>query len=367
MAPEQVRGAGNVDHRADIYSLGAMLYEVCTGKRAFVADGPAATMVRHLFETPPPPRKILPELPERLDAAVMMALSKDPESRFQSMEAFAEALRPLDPDAALARRPSAGGAAVPPLVVSVPEVDGDPSTRSLSSFSEVASEVSPQPVPSGRPPRSQRTLQFGAVGGAAALVAVLVVLLVRGRMPAGSPAALSMGVASDAAARVAAPEVPAVTALPSPVETAPVTVPALPQGDVGAPAATPELAPEPAVVPPRPFSVKVRSRPAGAQVIHADSGRVLGRTPATLELDEKDLPVALRFRLRGFQTASLTLRTTASPREVLLRKAAPVAVGARSSAVDRRADRGDRTDPAVPRAVRSGELLVPGQAGPGKR
>ena len=92
MAPEQCRGAGAVDYRADIYSLGVVLFEMLVGRPPFVAEGLGDLLTMHMFHEPPRLHDELPQLPEHLAAAVMKALAKEPGDRFQSMDEFRDAL-----------------------------------------------------------------------------------------------------------------------------------------------------------------------------------------------------------------------------------------------------------------------------------
>jgi hypothetical protein len=82
MSPEQVRGSDTVDGRADIFSVGVVLYELLTGRKPFDADQPTATIVKILNEDPTPIESLAPELPAQLVAAVNRALAKDPDDRF---------------------------------------------------------------------------------------------------------------------------------------------------------------------------------------------------------------------------------------------------------------------------------------------
>jgi tetratricopeptide (TPR) repeat protein/tRNA A-37 threonylcarbamoyl transferase component Bud32 len=81
MAPEQAAGDPRLDHRADIYSFGAMAYEVLAGQQVFAGLAPARQLVAHLSETPRDVRELRPEVPPALAALVMQCLAKDPDQR----------------------------------------------------------------------------------------------------------------------------------------------------------------------------------------------------------------------------------------------------------------------------------------------
>jgi hypothetical protein len=83
MSPEQVRGQG-ADHRSDIFALGAILYEMLTGKRAFKRDSSVETMNAILKEEPPELEATVPGLTPGLDRVVRHCLEKNPVQRFQS-------------------------------------------------------------------------------------------------------------------------------------------------------------------------------------------------------------------------------------------------------------------------------------------
>lgn len=80
MSPEQAKG-GNVDERADLYSLGVMLYEILCGEVPFVAQDPLRVLTRLLTEAPRPPSAIKPDVPPALEALAMRLLEKDAERR----------------------------------------------------------------------------------------------------------------------------------------------------------------------------------------------------------------------------------------------------------------------------------------------
>ena len=83
MAPEQGRGE-LVDARADLYSLGCMLYELVTGAPPFTGDSPVAVAYQHVREDPRLPSSINPAIPPELDAILLKAMSKNPANRYQS-------------------------------------------------------------------------------------------------------------------------------------------------------------------------------------------------------------------------------------------------------------------------------------------
>ena len=83
MSPEQA-GGKKVDARSDIYSLGAMMYELATGQTPFKGETPLQVLVKHINEPLTPPRQLNSSIPVGLEQIIMCAMSKDPAQRFQS-------------------------------------------------------------------------------------------------------------------------------------------------------------------------------------------------------------------------------------------------------------------------------------------
>jgi serine/threonine-protein kinase len=91
LAPEQARGAP-VGRASDIYALGAVLYEMLTGRLPFDGESPIAIVLKHLREPPPRPRAVQPDVPLRLEGIVLKAMAKRPEDRYRSAREMAEDL-----------------------------------------------------------------------------------------------------------------------------------------------------------------------------------------------------------------------------------------------------------------------------------
>jgi eukaryotic-like serine/threonine-protein kinase len=92
MAPEQALGRA-VDHRADLFSLGIVLFELATGRMPFEGTSPTEIIDHILHETPPPLSRFATAVPPGFDAAVARALEKDPAFRYQSAKALYRDLR----------------------------------------------------------------------------------------------------------------------------------------------------------------------------------------------------------------------------------------------------------------------------------
>jgi len=82
MAPEQAQGQP-ADFRSDIYALGVVLFEIFTGRLPFQGETLMATVLKHIQEPPPDPRKLNPRLPAELAQVILRCLEKDPARRFQ--------------------------------------------------------------------------------------------------------------------------------------------------------------------------------------------------------------------------------------------------------------------------------------------
>ncbi|UQA62868.1 serine/threonine-protein kinase PknK [Polyangium aurulentum] len=117
MAPEQAQGRKDVGASADVFSLGAVLFECLTGNPAFAAEHLMAVLSRILFEEPPRMRELRPEIPIALEQLVASMLAKDPTARPRDGAMVVAALEALEPVA-----PSSPGSDIVPAVVSRPAI-----------------------------------------------------------------------------------------------------------------------------------------------------------------------------------------------------------------------------------------------------
>jgi len=119
ISPEQASGEP-ADPRSDVYSLGAVFYELLTGEVPFPAESAVAVALRHLNDPPPSAAERRPDVPLRVDAAIRLAMAKDPGERFPTMGAFVAELRAClahlgseDAEATAIMRPPASAPARP--------------------------------------------------------------------------------------------------------------------------------------------------------------------------------------------------------------------------------------------------------------
>ena len=113
MSPEQCRGAGDIDHRSDIYSIACVLVTMLTGRPPFAGEASGDLIVAHLREAPPLLASMVPGIPPALDHLVQRCLAKAPSDRFASMIEVVAALDAVEAalyHAGVVLEPAASGA-----------------------------------------------------------------------------------------------------------------------------------------------------------------------------------------------------------------------------------------------------------------
>jgi serine/threonine protein kinase len=122
VAPEQARGI-NIDHRADLYSFGVILFELVTGRLPFEYVNPNRMLLAHISDTPPRPRHLNSDCPGILETIILTALNKVPDQRYQDMGQVIDALRGLlDTNTAPMRSPTPRPAPPAPEIPTAAEV-----------------------------------------------------------------------------------------------------------------------------------------------------------------------------------------------------------------------------------------------------
>jgi eukaryotic-like serine/threonine-protein kinase len=262
MSPEQCKGAGTLDHRTDIYSLGVMLFEMLAGRPPFMAEGVGELFAKHMLEEAPQLTDFAPHVPAHMAAAIMRSLQKEPRDRFESMEEFRKA---LVGEVKLAGVPARPGAARASNLATTQAMSPKASTTLSSASSEIDGDLEP-------PRRSWKVPAI--VGGVAAAAIVAFVAMPKGNKEAAAPQA----------------------AMPAPAPTAPVV--------------PPPVAP---LAPPAPKTVTLRfeAEPSGAHLFAKKDGKDLGEIPVELQLPKGTGSSDYVFRLAGYKDVSLAAKQTA--------------------------------------------------------
>ena len=350
MSPEQCRGLSTIDHRADIYALGCVMFEMATGRHVFVKEAAGDLLVAHIIETAPRISAFRPEIPGWMDDLVARMLAKGPDDRPSSMDEIVTAMESflqvgaagfatrIPATSALGRIPTSrqrttgpaalaqpgtppGASATPPRSVgrspeqrpapslrpNVPAVGGTqilpegplPGGKATneSTFRRSASERILNPDQSNladlgdlAPPAKRRSPLLPIAAGGVVLAAVAAVFLTQNRPASHRPAA---EVQREAVAPVA-------PAAPSP-----------PPSDE-----PPKLPPSPAKV-----TIRVVSRPAGAELWLGDETAPRGETPLDLVLRRDAAQVRGVLKAAGYTDAKVAIDPARNgPLEVELEK-----------------------------------------------
>jgi serine/threonine-protein kinase len=269
MAPEQCKGAGRVDHRADLYALGCILFEMVCGRPPFVAEGAGELMAQHIFGEVPRPSSLRP-VSAPLEHALLRALAKEPDERFASADELIAALQP-GPSGAY---PHVTGAPIAAPTGVLPSANRPTTLSSATGLTQTTAAS----------PRRRGAFLVGGVAVVAIGAAVAF---------AATRAARSSDVA----------ESPAVAA-PAPAPAAPTN--ARPAAPAPAPVATTPIAP--ATHPPVPITVHVTSQPPGADVYLMPAGVRIGATPLDHAMPPIDGEVVLIVKKAGYLDRQIAVR-----------------------------------------------------------
>ncbi|MFN7924645.1 MAG: serine/threonine-protein kinase [Bryobacteraceae bacterium] len=195
MSPEQIQGK-EADHRADLYSLGATLYELATGQRPFGGDTEFAIMCAHLEQQPVHPMHVNPRVPQRLGDVILQALEKDPDLRYQDAAEFREALLGAGATlrtAAISTRNITSAITTPGALANRGATKGpSPSSRSGAPVPSTPTAAPAPPTATIPPPPStSRWVMRGIAAGVLIVLAggLAIVRLTGSRTAAATPAA----------------------------------------------------------------------------------------------------------------------------------------------------------------------------------
>lgn len=257
MSPEQCQGAGQVDEKSDVYSLGCILYEALSGQTPFTGSGPGEVIGKHLFKSPEPLHKLAPQVSSALASLVDRLLVKPKEERpamrevRQELEALAASLPPP------LRREESGAY--------------DQSKFAQAGLASTLGQGAAEDAPSAKPKRRAAFI----VAGLVPLLSLSLGVALWSRQPSRMP------IATSNVGAVAAPANPAAAS----------AVPARQTGE-------------------RTIRWSIESTPVGASLVNAQ-GIVVGATPWTLVRPAGSGTQEFRIRKPGYVERLLVLRLDA--------------------------------------------------------
>ncbi|HEX7701788.1 MAG TPA: serine/threonine-protein kinase [Kofleriaceae bacterium] len=218
MSPEQCRGAGEVDHRSDIYSIACVTYKLITGRAPFHGAGSGEVIAAHLREPPPFAAALVPDLPDMIDLILQRCLKKDPAQRYQSMTELADAFGQVEQMLHHSSQPTISLESTPPVAF----------TPTPGTFTQASGE---HPAPRTR--RSPVIL-VAAIVSLAVMIGIGFAVTRKQKTVASTPA--PMDAASRTPTPVAVAPVDAAPALPDAATVVEKIIPPTDAGMIKAPA-----------------------------------------------------------------------------------------------------------------------------------
>lgn len=312
MSPEQCTGAGGVDHRSDIYSLGCIMYQMACGRPPFVKVGAGALIAAHIGEAPTAPSAYEPSIDANLESIIMSTLAKSPDGRPQTMDALANVLAHVDGDTLAL---NTGSADIPRA--NTAELFGSEASQSAASQGEVRTG----------PGFAKTTLSTGAVAMASPPTTTR---KARGSIWAGAIVFLMAGAAAafvftkDDAEEHDSAALPPIEAATSPANQETVTTP------------TEET--------PNTISLTIESMPTGASVYRVADGVKLGTTPYSDVLSRGRGELELRIVQAGFEARLMSIPLDKNFTETLKLTAVSAPMATNKT---RRLRRGDKKVPVA--------------------
>jgi len=317
MSPEQARGAA-LDGRSDLFSVGCLLYEMLTGRKAFRGESITALLFKIITEEPPPLRENEPAISDEVERIILKALNKAPEARYQSGSELAADLMALvrpgsSPTIRQVETPTAKQAPViVPTLVSAPtptQVAAPEPTRVSAPPPRPAAPrpapPAPAPAPVAPPRRSGSAMPLvilGVVLVSFAAVAAIGAWFLFLRKPSGPTVADQPTATLAHQATEPMATIPAVTAPPAtapPVTEAPATLPPATQQTQ-----PPGVRPAPPTAPPA--TAPRVTRPPATQAAEPEGGSFLDDVPVEEAPDGREAGrrVADSFRSGGSSSSS---------------------------------------------------------------
>lgn len=170
MSPEQARGDLDIDGRSDLYAVGAIIFQMLSGKLPYESTTPLGLAMKHITDPVPSISQVRPDLPPTYNQVIETAMAKDPTQRFQTGEDLANALGAITGEAAPSIPPAASWQAAPPS--NPPQPGSQPASPAppLPSASQASASL---PVSSAQPARQRAGISWFMLAGGGLLLLVL--------------------------------------------------------------------------------------------------------------------------------------------------------------------------------------------------